>query len=146
LKSLIYSYASETKNRRVRMKKFEDYVKFREVSALNMGKQMLGGASSLNLDAKSQAAFDAVLEAFELVLGSKPNIAISWLKNITNTIPDVKDKIENILSQHDIDNLRDTIPAVRRAGEKIGRSISKGLGDLNVGNSDVVSMNSADTV
>lgn len=128
------------------MKKFVDYIKFREVSAINMGKQVLGGASSLSLDAKSQASFDAVLEAFELVLGSRPGIAISWLKNITSSIPDIKDQIEQVLSQHDIESLKDTIPAVRRAGQKIGRSMSKGLGDLDSGNSDVVSMNSADAV
>lgn len=128
------------------MKKFVDYIKFREVSAINMGKQVLGGASSLSLDAKSQASFDAVLEAFELVLGSRPGIAISWLKNITSSIPDIKDQIEQVLSQHDIESLKDTIPAVRRAGQKIGRSMSKGLGDLDSGNSDVVSMNTADAV
>jgi len=128
------------------MKKFADYIKLKEVSALNVGKQMLGGSSSLNLDAKSQAAFDAVIEAFELVLGSRPNVAISWLKNITNSVPDVKDQVDEILSQHDIESLKETIPGIRRAGQKIGRSISKGLGDLDAGNSDVVSTNSADAV
>jgi len=128
------------------MKKFTDYIKLKEVSALNMGKQMLGGSSSLNLDAKSQAAFDAVIEAFELVLGSKPNVAVSWLKNIINSIPEVKDQVDDILSQHDIESLKETIPGARRAGQKIGRSITKGLGDLDSGNSDVIANNSADAM
>lgn len=128
------------------MKKFADYLKLKEVSALNIGKQMLGGASSLNLDAKSQGAFDAVMGAFELVLGSKPNVAISWLKNVVNTMPEVKDEVESLMSQHDIENLKDTIPAVRRAGQKIGRSISRGLGDMDSGSSDVVAMNSSDSM
>lgn len=128
------------------MKKFSDYIKLREVSAVNIGKQVLGGASSLNLDAKSQAAFDAVLEAFELILGAKPNTAINWLKTVSNTIPEVKENIESILSQHDLEGLKEILPSVRRAGQKVSRSISRGLGDLDAGGSDVVAMNSADSM
>ena len=128
------------------MDKFADYVKFREVSAINMGKQMLGGASSLNLDAKSQAAFDAVMEAFELVLGAKPNAAISWLKSISNTAPEVKDNVDSILAKHDVESLKEMLPGIRRAGQRVSRSIRKGLGDLESDNSDVVAMNSADSM
>lgn len=128
------------------MKKFADYIKFREVSAINMGKQMLGGASSLNLDAKSQAAFDAVMGAFEMVLGAKPNAAISWLKTVVNSVPEVKDSVESMLAQHDIESLKEVLPGIRRAGQKVSRSISKGLGDVDSGDSDVVAMNSADAM
>lgn len=127
------------------MQKFIDYIKLQEISATNMGKSMLGGATSLSLDAKSQAAFDAVIEAFELVLGERPNVAISWLKNISSSMPEVHQKVEEILSQHDIESLKDAVPAARRAGQKISRSISRGLGDLNSSDSDVVSMNAADS-
>ncbi len=127
------------------MQKFTDYVKLQEISALNMGKNMLGGANSLNLDPKSQAAFDAVIEAFELVLGSKPSVALSWLKTVTTSIPEVHDQVDQLLAQHDLESLKDALPAARRAGQKISRSISRGLGDVDPGQSDVVSMNSADT-
>lgn len=127
------------------MQKFIDYIKLQEMSATNMGKSVLGGANSLSLDAKSQAAFDAVIESFELVLGERPNVAISWLKNVSHSMPEVHQKIEEILSQHDIESLSDTVSAARRAGQKVSRSISRGLGDLNSGDSDVVSMNAADS-
>lgn len=128
------------------MKNFIEFMKMKETSALNFGKNMLGGANSLNLDAKSQAAFDALIEAFELLLGEKPNMVISWIRNLSNNSPEVKQKVEEILSSHDIESLKDIIPAARVAGQKISRSISKGLGDLDTSSSDVVSINSSDAI
>lgn len=128
------------------MKKFADYIKLKEISAVNLGKQMIGGSGSLNLDAKAQAAFDAVIESFELVLGTKPTVAITWLKNVVNTIPEVKDQVENLLSQHDMESLKEVLPGIRRAGQKVSRSLSRGLGDMDSGSSDVISANSADSM
>lgn len=126
------------------MQKFTDFVKLREVSATNLGKDILAGGSSIGLDSKSEAALQAVLEAFELLLDAKPSMVINWLKTATNSVPEVKDQIDAILSKHDFDSLPDLKGAVRRAGRKLATSMKKGLGDEGP-NDDVLSPNAADS-
>ena len=113
------------------MKKFIDYVKLQEISAMNMGKEMLGGSSSIGLDARTQAALSAAIEAFELILGERPGAAMSWLKAQSNSIPEVRDTVEAILKQHDFESLSDLRTGVSRAGSRISGMITKGLGDVS---------------
>jgi len=125
------------------MEKFKDYIKLREVSAVSLGKDITGGASSIGLDSRTEGALQAVMEAFELLLDAKPNMVISWLKRTSTAIPEVSEQINRILAQHDFDSLPDLKGAVRRAGRKLGKTIRKGLGDE--GHNDVLSPNAADS-
>jgi hypothetical protein len=126
------------------MQKFKNYLKLREVSASSLGRDMLGGGSSVGLDSKSESALQAVLEAFELLLDARPSMVINWLKRTSETIPEVKDQVERILAQHDFESLPDLKGAIRRAGRKLGTTIKKGLGDER-SHDDVLSPNAADS-
>lgn len=125
------------------MKKFKEYIKLREVSATSLGKDIIGGSSSIGLDSKTTEALQAVIEAFELLLDEKPNMVINWLKRASVDVPE----IQRILNQHDFDSIPDLKGAVRRAGRKLGSSIRKGLGDESnpMDHDDVLSPNMADS-
>lgn len=127
------------------MQKFADFVKLQEISAMSLGQDVLGGATGTSMDPKAREAFDAVVKAFELVLGAKPGMVTSWLQRTSDSIPEVKDQVSQMLSQIDVDSLNQLKSGAGRAGQKIGNSISKGLGDMSNTNHDVVSMNAADT-
>ena len=96
-----------------------------------MGKEMLGGSSSIGLDARTQAALSAAIESFELILGERPGAAISWLKAQSNSIPEIRDTVEAILKQHDFESLSDIRPGVSRGGKRISNMITQGLGDVS---------------
>lgn len=129
---------------KVKMKKFKDYVELREVSAASLGRDIMGGASGIGLDSRTESALQAVLEAFELLLDARPNMVISWLKRTSQTVPEVSSQIEQILAQHDFESIPDLKGAVRKAGKKLGTAIKKGLGDEGH-NDDVLSPNAADS-
>ena len=127
------------------MQKFVDYVRLQETSAMSMGKSLMGGASNVNLDPNSEAAMDTAIQAFLLALGASPSKTIGALKNVVQGIPDVKDQVDQMLSQHDYDSLTDLRTAAGKAGKRIAPMISKGLGDVQ-SNNDMVSANSADSM
>lgn len=125
------------------MKKFKEYIKLREVSALSLGKNIIGGGSSIGLDAKSEEALQAVIEALEILLDKKPAVVTSWLKVVSSSIPE----IQKILSGHDFDRISDLKGALSRAGKKLGKNIRRGLGDESgpIDSDDVLSPNAADS-
>jgi len=119
------------------MRKFVEYVKLREMSAMNMGKDIFGGANNVSLDANSEAAVDTALQAFLLILGAKGSQTIGMLKSIVQSVPEVKDQVEQMLSQHDFDSLKDLGVAASRAAKRISSNSSKGLGDVSSGDASM---------
>ena len=123
------------------MIKFNDYVNLRELAAYDVGADLLGKTS---LDAESQTALTAALQAFEVIMSRNSSTAAQFLNRMSQSIPEIK----AILQQHGMDSFKDSDfrNSMRRAASKGNKFLTKGLGEISPSdtNDDIVMPNSSD--
>lgn len=126
------------------MKTFQDYVSLRELAAYDVGTSVLGRQS---LDAGSEKAMTAAMQAFDIIMSKNPGAVSQFLNRMSDVMPELK----AILQQHGLDSFRDSSfkTNMRKAGRKGQRIISKGLADVGPEDAksgmDVVATPSADS-
>jgi len=129
----------------IKMKTFNDYVSLKELAAYDVGTNMLGKSS---LDADSEKALTAAIQAFEIVMSKNSQAAAQFLNRMSEVMPELK----SILQQHGLDSFKDGNfkRDMRKAATKGRRVISKGLADVSPDDvknhgTDVLATNSADS-
>lgn len=127
------------------MRTFMNYVSLKELAAYDVGTNMLGHA---NLDANSEKALTAAMQAFEIIMSKNSQAAIQFLNRMSDVMPEIK----TVLQQHGLDSFKDGDfkANMRRAATKGRKFITKGLGDVNTADAnrhgvDVIASNSADS-
>lgn len=127
------------------MKTFQDYVSLQELAAYDVGSNILGKSS---LDANSEKALTAAMQAFEVIMSKNSQAAAQFLNRMSEVMPEIK----AILQQHGLDSFKDgNFKANMRKGATKGRRvISKGLADVSPDDvknhgTDVLATNSADS-
>ncbi len=123
------------------MKTFNDYVNLQELAAYDVGASVLGRVS---LDADSETALTAAMQAFEIIMAKNSSVAVQFLNRMSQTNPEIK----AILQQHGLDSFRDSdFKNSMRKGAGKGRNfIKKGLGDTLASDDDnVISSNIPDS-
>lgn len=127
------------------MKTFQDYLSLKELAAYDIGTNMLGKSS---LDADSEKALTAAMQAFEIVMSKNSQAAAQFLNRMSEVMPEIK----TILQQHGLDSFKDGnfTKNMRRAATKGRRVVSKGLADVSTDDvknhgTDVLATNSADS-
>jgi len=129
----------------IKMKTFHDYVSLKELAAYDVGTNVLGKSS---LDANSEKALTAAIQAFEVVMSKNSQAAAQFLNRMSEVMPEIK----AILQQHGLDSFKDGNfkGDMRKAATKGRRVISKGLADVSPEDvkdhgTDVLATNSADS-
>ena len=113
----------------VKMKTFQDYLNENDNEASSSG---------------SDDAYNAAIQAFEIVMSKNSKAAVNFLNDISSTLPEIK----TILQKYGLDSFKSVNPVYER---KNGRKIThKGLGDfsthdVNDRNVDVIATNAADS-
>lgn len=127
------------------MKTFQDYVSLKELAAYDVGTNVLGKSS---LDANSEKALTAAMQAFEIVMSKNSQAAAQFLNRMSEVMPEIK----AILQQHGLDSFKDGNfkTDMRKGATKGRRVISKGLADVSPDDvknhgTDVLATNSADS-
>lgn len=127
------------------MKTFDDYVKFQEIAAYDVGTSVLGRTS---LDDHAESALKAAMQAFEIIMSKNSSAAVQFLNRMTESMPELK----AVLQQAGLDSFRDADfrSHMKRAATKGRKVVTKGLGDFNSNDmqnsGDVVTPPSADTM
>lgn len=126
------------------MQTFNDYVNLKEISAYDVGTGILGRSS---LDASSEKAITAAMQAFEIIMSKNSSAAVQFLNRMTTTMPE----LHAILQQNGLDSFRDGDfkTAMKKGATKGRRIVTKGLGDVSPsdvnGDADVVATPVADS-
>lgn len=128
-----------------KIKTFQDYVVLKELSAYDVGTNILGKS---NLDTDSEKALTAAMQAFEIIMSKNSQMAAQFLNRMSEVMPEIK----SVLQQHGLDSFKDASfkTNMRKAATKGRKYISKGLADVSPDDvknhgTDVLATNSADS-